>query len=91
MAVVRKRQGVAAADLGPDLPAEAAWIWAAYCELDQTRQSGMGLGPITHLEMLAYATIHGFDWEPAEIAIIRALDREYLILQAEQRPRKRGG
>lgn len=44
----------------------------------------MGPGPITHTEMVAYAALHGFEWAPHEIAIIRALDREWLIFQAEK-------
>lgn len=80
---MRKRNGKGL-DLGPDLPPEGAWIWGAWCELDATRQNGMGLGPITHLEMLAYAALHGFEWEPPEIGAIRALDREFLIFHAAQ-------
>lgn len=90
MAIVRKSKRQAL-DLGPDLPPEAAWIWAAYCELDLTRQNGMGVGPITHLEMLAYASLHGFSWDPPEVAIIRALDREFLIHHAELASKKAEG
>lgn len=52
----------------------------------------MGPGPITHQEMVAYAILHGFEWAPHEIAIIRALDREFLIHQAEQskKPKEAG-
>lgn len=66
------------------MPGEGAWIWGAFCDLNLTRQNGMGAGPITHLEMLAYASLHGFQWEPPEIGAIRALDREFLIHQSEQ-------
>ena len=44
----------------------------------------MGPGPITHVEMVAYATLHGFEWAPHEIGFIRALDREFLIFQSEK-------
>lgn len=81
-----------APDLGPDLPPEGAWIWGAFCELDLTRQNGFGPGPITHVEMLAYATLHGFEWDPPELGAIRALDREFLIHHAEKsKQTKEGG
>lgn len=51
----------------------------------------MGPGPITHQEMVAYATLHGFEWGPHEIAIIRTLDREFLIFQAEKTKPKEAG
>lgn len=44
----------------------------------------MGPGPITHQEMVAYGVLHGFEWAPHEISVIRALDREFLIHQAER-------
>lgn len=86
---MRKRNGKGP-DLGPDLPPEAAWIWGAFCELDMTRQNGFGVGPITYVELAAYAEVHGFAWEPAPLATIRALDREFLIFQAEKTKQPKG-
>lgn len=82
MAVVRKKLGRAAISLGPDLPVEGAWIWGAFCALDDTRDVGMGIGAITFAEMMAYAQLCGFRWTPVEIAIVRRLDRAFRVFQA---------
>lgn len=71
----------------PELPEEAAYLWAAWCELDATRINGMGPGPITYSELWAYAQLHGQPWAPFELELIRLLDREYLTHLAENKPK----
>lgn len=83
MALVRKKLGKKAA-LGPDLPVEGEWLWGVFLALDDTRESGMGLGPITFTEMKAYASLFGFRFQPAEIGIIRRLDRAYRVFRSQK-------
>lgn len=87
MAVVRKRLKKPAL-AGPRLPAEGAYLWAAFLELDATRGGGMGPGPITHTEIYHYAKLHGFAWSPFELAAIRALDVSFLKHQAAEQKRQ---
>lgn len=90
VAAARRKAGKTAIDLGPDLPPEGAWLWGAFCALDDTRDSGMGVGAITFTEMKSYAQLWGFQWAPAEIAIVRALDRSYRVFkyEAQAKPRR---
>lgn len=76
-------------NLGPSLPPEGAWLWSSFVALDDTRDIGMSVGAITFTEMKAYADLWGFRWTPAEIAIIRALDRAYRVFKAESQTKKR--
>lgn len=80
-----RRQNGKTANLGPNLPPEGVWLWGAFCALDDTRDAGMGLGAITYTEMVHYAALWGFTWAPAELSIIRALDRAYRTFKYEQR------
>lgn len=84
MAAARKRLGARIHALGPDLPLEGVWLWGAFCALDETRESGFGVGAISFTEMKSYADLWGFRWAPAEIAIIRALDRAYRVFRGQE-------
>ncbi len=91
--MVARKHGRAVINAGespPKLPAEAAYVWAIYCALDATRGAGMGPGPITFTEMLAYSTLHGFDWTRFEVSAIRTLDRLFLAHIAETQKTKSG-
>lgn len=85
---MRAKRALPAALRPPDLPAEGAYLWAAYCALDATRQNGMAIGPITHTEMFFYAQLHGFAWTPFELSVIRALDGAFLMHVADEQKRK---
>lgn len=61
-----------------DCPFELKHVWDWFVELDCTRQSGMGLGPITHTEISAWSTGMGINLMPIEREAIRAIDRAYL-------------
>ncbi len=87
MRVVAKRLGTKGVKLGPDLPVEGAWLWGAFCALDKKRTRDMGLGAILYSEMLAFAQLWGFRWQPPEIAIIDALDIAYRTFAADTKPK----
>lgn len=87
MAAVHKKIG-RPVNLGPELPREGAWIWSAFVALDDTRDIGMGVGAITFTEMVSYADLWGFRWNPVEITIIRALDRAYRVFKAERQAKR---
>ncbi len=89
MALVRKSLGKKVA-LGPDLPVEGEWLWGVFQALDDTREMGMGIGPITYTEMRAYAGLFGFRFQAVEIAIIRRLDRAYRVFRTQKQSEKEG-
>ena len=60
-------------------PHEVEYIWQWFYELDATRQNGMGAGPITHVEITAWANGMGIDLLPFERQALRQIDRAFLI------------
>ena len=58
----------------------------AFWELDSSRELGLVQGPISMLDMMAYAKAFGFDEEQTDCLFyfIRAMDNEYLKHQAKK-------
>jgi hypothetical protein len=84
-----ERRGIRpAASVAPKLPKEAAHIWAAYCQLDATRASGFGPGPILFTEIEAFLRVTGVALRRWEIMAIRAIDMAYMQHYAEAQAAK---
>lgn len=63
----------------PQLPREAAHLWAFYLELDAARRSnGFGPDPIGFPEIAAWSALTDNALEPWEVYAIRRLDQAYL-------------
>lgn len=75
---------------GPELPAEAAFLWACYRELDDSRDCSMGMAPITEASLFFYGVNRGFRFEPWEIETLRSLDAAHRSHNAEQQKQKGG-
>lgn len=71
-------------------PFELEHVWEWFYELDGTRQSGMVLGPITNVEISAWASGMGIDLLPFERRAILAVDRAYLAFNAKKMQSKSG-
>ncbi len=54
-------------------------MWNWFAELDATRQNGMGVGPITFVEIGKWAELTRKKPIPFEIEALRELDRAFLI------------
>lgn len=70
----------------PPLSPHAAYLWAWYCDLAQTRAAG-GFGParISRLEIQAWERDEGVRLEPWERRAIMQLDAEHLrIMTAKE-------
>ena len=77
----------------PPFPFELEHVWEAFVELSSTRQSGMGVGPITYLEIEAYRRQTLADLTAWEVKLLRRLDnavREMIAGQAPK-PKAKGG
>ncbi len=84
-----EEQGRSVHDYQPDMPSvEGAdhlirYLW----EIGPTMAAGMGAGPITHGELLAWQMLTGIKLEPWESRFLRRLSQEYLV--ESQRAEKR--
>lgn len=59
----------------PDFPFELDYVWTAFNQAAATRQTGMGVNPLTYLELEAYER-KALNRLPAwETALIMRLDR----------------
>lgn len=68
--------------IGPDFPREFATVWAWFAELNETRgANGFGPSPLAYAEIDAWRRLTGRRPSPADIAILRALDRAWLDAQ----------
>ena len=56
------------------MPVEAAHVWGWFIRIHNTRQSGMGINPITETEIAAFFKNRGIRPMPWEIEAIARLD-----------------
>lgn len=57
-----------------ELPESMRYVWKYFLDLNRKRSNGMGLGPITYSEMLAYFTLNRIAFDEAEIQLLDLLD-----------------
>lgn len=62
-----------------ECPFEFRHIWEWFFELDSTRNNGMAHGPITNVEITAWAEGMGIDLMPIERRALLAIDKAFLI------------
>lgn len=58
----------------PEFPQSMSQIWEHYINLSNTRQSGMGMNPITYLEIQAYEVLMQTKLSVFEVKAIKKLD-----------------
>jgi hypothetical protein len=58
----------------PEEP-ELAYLWRWFCSLNDWREQGWGMGPLSHVEMDAWARLMRIDILPIEVEALRRLDR----------------
>lgn len=58
----------------PHFPDIVAYVWRWFTELDSARQIGMGINPLSHTEIEAWARLNRINLTPFEVRCIRALD-----------------
>lgn len=81
-----KRQLAATGPLAVNLPAGGELLWRWFLDLHKARTfHAAGPNPITHADILAYASLTRWPIEPRHIAIIRAMDETYLEAVMQKR------
>jgi hypothetical protein len=69
------------------IPAGGELLWKWFMALHKTRQGGMnGPQPITYAEITAYSRIYSLPIEPRHVAILIAMDQEYLETVYKKQP-----
>lgn len=69
--------------VGPELPGELAWLWAAFDELCAGRQAGFnGPQPLAWSDLAAWQRLTRTPLAPADVRLLRALDLAYLAALA---------
>lgn len=72
----------------PELPAELAYVWRWFCELHGARGGGFGPAPISYQDIMAWAALTRVRPTLWEVGAIRAIDHEYLSVEAAAARRK---
>lgn len=57
-----------------ELPEAALYVWRWFIDLNNSRQSGMGVNPISYQEMNSYFSLHNLVPESWEIDAVKMLD-----------------
>jgi hypothetical protein len=69
----------------PEFPESLRKVWHYFFELCAARTSGMnGADPLIYSEIAAWDKLTGAQITPAEVAVIKKLDYEYMSHQAEK-------
>lgn len=64
----------------PDIPAELFHVWEWFWEIRAGVPSGMaGVEPMSHVEILSWATMAQIDINPRILRYLRILDNEFLL------------
>jgi len=72
---------------GPPLPADGAWLWDVFLDLDRWRGVGMmGLAPLTLHDLDAYERRYGLALSPEDADLLKRLD--LVRLAAAQPPKE---
>ena len=69
-------------DYDPDMPLleGAAYLIGYLFEVGPVMSAGMGPGPITHTEILAWSDLTGVELQPWEVRYLRRLSFDYLSM-----------
>ena len=74
---------------GPECPAELWHIWKWFLDLAGARGGGFGPAPISWSDMMAWSILTWAMPTPQEVDQILALDRLWLKVQEDSRPKNR--
>lgn len=89
---LKKRYGVVpdeVKNLIPAMPRRFIQEWRWFLELNDTRQNGMSIERITHVEMKAFFDLKGIDPEPLEVEIIKMFDAIAVRTMQEHQEKER--
>ena len=74
-----RQTGVMPEQLEPvEVPDCAIHIWGWFAKLSPKRLMGMGIGPISSLEIEAWCRLHAVSMSPFEVLAIEAIDAVYV-------------
>jgi hypothetical protein len=80
-----RQTGVMPADLDvPECPAEVRYLWHWFLDLNRTRTSGMGIGPITYSEIAAWAQLMGIAPRPFEVHAVKSIDSVFIAYHSRK-------
>lgn len=71
-----------------ELPPEFTYIWQDFLLLNSTRPAGFGVSPITYTEIKSYADLHGYEYDPWEVQLIKLFDNTALKHYSEQQKKE---
>jgi len=57
------------------MPKSLFYVWDWFVKLNNTRQSGVSLSPITHQEILSFCLLYDIKMRQWEVDLIKLLDR----------------
>lgn len=90
---VEKATGIIPKELKelPDLPEVFRFCWHDFLQLNSTRQSGMGMNPISYVEIKSYYDLIGIDPEPWYVSIIKHFDnlclKNHIEIEKKNKPK----
>jgi hypothetical protein len=71
-------------EYGEELRPKLYYIWCWWEELSGWREQGMGIGPISHREILAWSTLYQIPVTPSEVAALKIIDTMFRNHEAEK-------
>lgn len=74
---------------GEDILPRLFYIHRWWQTMSGFREQGMGVGPITHCEILAFMTLYQVEISPAEIDTLQRIDTAFRIHEQEKNDTKR--
>ena len=74
---------------GEEVQPRLFYIWDWWHGMSPWREQGMGLGPITHQEILAWSLLYRIEVSPSEVEALKRIDLAYRVHEQEKMEQKR--
>jgi hypothetical protein len=71
-------------DEGYEVEPRLLYIWRWWQSMSGWREQGMGIGPISHREILAWATLYRIDVSPSEVETFKQIDLAYRLYEQDK-------
>ena len=69
---------------GNDVEPRLFYIWRWWQAMSGWREQGMGLGPISHQEILAWSVLYRIEVGPSEVETFKRIDTAYRVHEQEK-------